>query len=60
MMYTSPTFESEEAARSQVEPLQNDHRLLSGKAAGGPSFEKGLAAVQTLHPVMGVSYKPAC
>ena len=28
MMYTSPNFESEEAARSQVERLQNQQRLL--------------------------------
>ena len=28
MMYTSLNFESEEAARSQVEPLQNDQRGL--------------------------------
>ena len=30
MMYTSPKFESEEAARSQVERLQNQPRLLLG------------------------------
>ena len=30
MMYTSPKFESEEAARSQVECLQNQPRLILG------------------------------
>ena len=31
MMYTSLNFESEEAARSQVERLQNQQRLLLGR-----------------------------
>ena len=31
MMYTSPSLESEEAARSQVEPLQIQPRLLLGR-----------------------------
>ena len=39
MMYTSPKFESEEAARSQVEPLQNGQRWLSGQATGGPRLQ---------------------
>ena len=30
MMYNSPKFESEEAAKSQVNPLQNDQRGFSG------------------------------
>ena len=30
IMYTSPKFESEEAAKSQVDPLQNDQRGFSG------------------------------
>ena len=38
MMYTSPKFESEEAARSQVESLHNDQRWLSEHAVGGPRW----------------------
>ena len=34
MMYTSPKFESEEAARSQVEPLQNQQRPILGCHGG--------------------------
>ena len=61
MMYTSPRLE--EAARSQIEPLQNDQRDLLEQAAGGTkrrakSLAKGFAAAQTLHPVPGVSNTP--
>ena len=58
MLYTSPRFRSEEAARSQVEPLQNDPRWLSGQLVQNTeraSFAKGFAVAQTLYPVIGVS-----
>ena len=38
MLYTSPKFEPEEAARSQVESLQNGQRWRSGHAVGGPRW----------------------
>ena len=56
MMYTSPKFESEEAARSQVE----SPKTTSDGYQGMQSFAKGLAAAQTLHSVTGISNKPAC
>ena len=34
MMYTSPKFESEEAAKSQVEHQQNQQRLILGCHCG--------------------------
>ena len=56
MMYTSPKFESEEAARSQVE----SPKTTSDGYQGMRSFAKGLAAAQTFYPVTGVSDKPTC
>ena len=67
MMYTSPRFESEEAARSQVEPLQNQQQHILGCHVGQlPTvqgvekmyFGTGSTAPQTLHSATGAANNP--
>ena len=69
MMYTSPKFESEEAARSQVEPLQIQPRLIlkqDGCRCGGcvpkhcknSFFARGLSDPQTMRTATGSLSKP--
>ena len=68
MIYTSLKFESEEAARSQVEPLQIQPRLILGHDGRRWLrsktlqkqffFVKWLAEPQTMHTATGGPSKP--
>ena len=69
MMYTSPKFESEEAARSQVEPLQNQQRPILGCHGGQlppvhivekTNFRTGSTVPQILGSAVGAANKPFC
>ena len=62
MMCTSPMFESDEAARSQVERLRNQLRLMLGhnvrpwrrfKTLQKQFFSRGLAEPQTMSTATG-------
>ena len=61
-MYTSPKFESKEAARSQVKMDSDGYQGMRSVVQNGAwtSFVKGLAAAQTLHPVTAIAtgFKP--
>ena len=49
MMYTSPNFESEETARSQVEHLQNQPRLLLGLKMRKKNVQQECVATDLKH-----------
>ena len=69
MMYTSPKFESEEAARSQVEPLQIQQRPILGchggqsppvQGVGKTRFGTGQTEPQTLRSATEAANNPVC